>query len=276
MQTQRTDREDCQPLYRKALARANGGLQSGAVPARNPILGNGLVSALFGNQALAALMCSGFLQTGNSESPGCGGRFRGYGNGMIKGGASDAEILDANPEYFNQIDRMDKVRQTILQEQYRDKERTLETVYIFGKTGAGKTRHVLDKHGYKGVYRVTNYKHPFDAYKSEDVIVFEEFRSSLPVSDMLNYLDRYPLSLPCRYNDKTACYTKVYILTNIDLLCQYKDAQRHEPETWKANKVICYDADGIPKEYPVKDYLDAFHPESGVDGSPFGDNKERI
>lgn len=71
---------------------------------------------------------------------------------MVKGGASDAEILDANPEYFNQIDRMDKVRQTILQEQYRDKERTLETVYIFGKTGAGKTRHVLDKHGYKDLF----------------------------------------------------------------------------------------------------------------------------
>lgn len=135
-------------------------------------------------------------------------------------------------------------------------------------------------HGYERVYRVTNYKHPFDAYKSEEVIAFEEFRSSLPVSDMLNYLDRYPLSLPCRYNDKTACYTKVYILTNIDLLCQYEEVQRREPETWKAflrriNKVIRYCADGSQKEYTVKDYLDAFHPASGVDGSQFGGTAEK-
>ncbi len=34
------------------------------------------------------------------------------------------------------------------------------------------------------------------ATKGQDVIVFEEFRSSLKIQDMLNYLDGYPCELP--------------------------------------------------------------------------------
>ena len=92
----------------------------------------------------------------------------------------------------------------------------------------------MEDYGYDKVFRVTNYEHPFDSYKSEDVIVFEEFRSSLKIEDMLNYLDGYPLRLPCRYADKVACYTKVYIITNIPLEEQYPSVQQNHPETWAA------------------------------------------
>lgn len=34
---------------------------------------------------------------------------------------------------------------------------------------------------------------------------------------MLNYLDGYPLMLPSRYADKAACYTEVYLVSNIPL-----------------------------------------------------------
>ena len=92
----------------------------------------------------------------------------------------------------------------------------------------------MDKYGYRNVYRVTNYTNPFDGYKSEDVIVFEEFRSDIKISQMLNYLDGYPVQLPCRYADKTACYHKVYITTNIPLSEQYKNVQQEAPSTWEA------------------------------------------
>ena len=51
---------------------------------------------------------------------------------------------------------------------------------------------------------------------------------------MLNYLDIYPLSLPARYNDKTACYTKVYITSNLPLEKQYWGEQWDRPETLRA------------------------------------------
>ena len=54
----------------------------------------------------------------------------------------------------------------------------------------------MEKHGYSNVYRVTDYQHPFDRYAQEPVICFDEFRSSLMVGDMLDYLDGYPRHSP--------------------------------------------------------------------------------
>lgn len=51
---------------------------------------------------------------------------------------------------------------------------------------------------------------------------------------MLNYLDIYPLELPCRYMNKVACFNKVYITSNIDLDMQYRAIQKESPETWRA------------------------------------------
>jgi hypothetical protein len=53
---------------------------------------------------------------------------------------------------------------------------------------------------------------------------------------MLNYLDGYPLEMPSRYSDKQACYTKVYIITNIPLDEQYPNIQNFEPKSWEALK----------------------------------------
>ena len=110
----------------------------------------------------------------------------------------------------------------------------LEVTYIHGTTGTGKTRGVMEQYGYANVYRVTDYQHPFDSYGGQDVIVFEEFRSSLKIQDMLNYLDGYPIVLPCRYNNKQACFHKVFIISNWSLTEQFASVQGDYPETWKA------------------------------------------
>ncbi len=153
---------------------------------------------------------------------------------MIKDGLSDYEIMEQSPDYLLHIDKIDKVRQAIRQETFKNTWRTLEVTYIWGDTGSGKTRGVMEKYGYENVYRVTDYLHPWDSYKGQEVVLFEEFRSSMRIGDMLNYLDGYPLELPCRYNNKHACYTKVYIISNIPLLQQYYDLQMSQKETYKA------------------------------------------
>ena len=65
-------------------------------------------------------------------------------------------------------------------------------------------------------------------------LVFEEFHSQIPIESMLNYLDIYPLTLPARYSDRLACYTTVYITSNLSLEEQYRKIQRYQPETWRA------------------------------------------
>ncbi len=153
---------------------------------------------------------------------------------MIKTGMSDYEIMESNPSYMKELERIEKVRQTIKAEKYKNTDRLVDVTYIYGTTSTGKTTFVLDKHGRENVYRVTDYDHPFDGYQGQDVILFDEFRSSLRIQDMLNYLDKFPLVLPCRYLNKVACYTKIYLVTNIPLSKQYPNIQFESIETYDA------------------------------------------
>lgn len=153
---------------------------------------------------------------------------------MLKDGASDLEIIEAYPSAMNRLPHINNTRQTLLKEHYKNEFRKLSVHYVWGKTGVGKTRAVMEKFGYENVYHVTNYRNPFDQYDGQLVMLFDEFRSSLPIADMLKYLDGYPLMLPCRFSDRVACYTEVYVVSNIPMEMQYLDIQNYEPETWQA------------------------------------------
>lgn len=153
---------------------------------------------------------------------------------MIKEGLTDYEILESDPKYLLNIDKVQRARQIVLEDRFKNEWRTLDTTYIYGDTGAGKTRSVMEKYGYSNVYRITDYEHAFDGYKGQDVVVFEEFRSSMKIGEMLNLLDGYPCELRCRYANKVACFTKVFLISNISLNEQYTDIQRSQSETWNA------------------------------------------
>lgn len=182
---------------------------------------------------------------------------------LIKEGKSNAELLEIKPDYMMVLDKIEKTRQTLLYEEVRNEFRKLDVTYIYGSTGVGKTRYVMEKHGYSSVYKVTDYQHPFDGYTSEPVLLLDEFHSGLRINDMLNYLDGYPLTLPARYSNKTACYTSVYIISNLELEEQYPMIQQERPEVWKAllrriHRVIEFDVDGNHINYTTNGYLNGF------------------
>lgn len=180
---------------------------------------------------------------------------------LIENGYQDAEILRLYPESILYLDKIQKARQTLLEDAAKSNWRNLQVTYIYGKTNTGKTRSVMERFGYENVYRITDYAHPWDSYKMQDVVLFEEFRSSLRIQDMLSYLDGYPCTLPARYNNKQAGFTKVFLTTNIPLEKQYPEVQEKEPETWAAFlrriRIIqhyCEDG-GIITFDSVEDYL---------------------
>lgn len=181
---------------------------------------------------------------------------------MIKAGLTNSEILAFNNDYILNIDKLDKVRTMLLIDENKSKRRLdLFVTYIYGVTGAGKTRGVLDKHSDENCYRVTDYQHPFDGYECQPVMIFDEFRSSIKISELLNYADVYPIQLNARYSNKFACYKYLYLISNLKLEEQYVDVQRESPETWKAflrriHKVIHYEENGKITEYTIKEYLE--------------------
>lgn len=183
---------------------------------------------------------------------------------MIKEGLTNYEIMESNPQYMLQLDKIERARQVVLEDRYKKEWRTLSTTYIYGDTGAGKTRSVMEQYGYDNCYRVTDYEHPFDGYKGQDIIIFEEFRSSLRIGDMLNYLDGYPVELRCRYSNKVACFTKVYLISNIPLTDQYTELQKVQSETWQAflrriHKVRIF-VNGKIHEGTCEEYINGFNP----------------
>ncbi len=189
---------------------------------------------------------------------------------LIQQGYSDYQIITEYPEYMFDLSHIQRCRLTLRQEEYKNKWRNLEVTYIYGKTGAGKSRYVMETHGYENVFRVTDSNHPWDTYQGQDVVCFEEFASSFQIQRMLNYLDGYPLKLEARYSDKVACFNKVYIISNLPLEQQYPNVRDESREVWRAflrriNKVVWYKSETQIINYnSVDEYLHR----DGITGEP--------
>lgn len=179
----------------------------------------------------------------------------------VREGKSTADIVDESPEFAFRVRDIEILREALLSEKYKNENRKISVTYLYGASSTGKTRSIYEKHDAKDICRITNYRAgkgiSFDSYNGQDVLVFEEFCSQIPIEEMLNYLDIYPLFLPARYTDRTACFTKVYITSNIPLSAQYQDVQALRPETWKAflrriHHVFEYHSDGSITERSEK------------------------
>lgn len=189
--------------------------------------------------------------------------------GMIKDGMSTFEILEENPRYMKNMEQINKCREILRYEEFKNKLREIEVEYWYGKTGTGKSSGLWERYG-ENIYRVTDSKNPWDGYAGQDVVVFEEFRGEYDIQTMLIWLDRYPLQLPCRYNNKTACYTKVFFTSNTPPDMLYTHVQRDSIETWKAfmRRVHCvkkFDEHGIVDYKGIDEYLSRWESVKDID-----------
>lgn len=63
-------------------------------------------------------------------------------------------------------------------------------LWLWGKTGVGKTRWAFDKHG-NNVY-IKDGTQWWDGYTQQEAIIIDDFDGKWPVRDLLRLLDRYP------------------------------------------------------------------------------------
>lgn len=158
---------------------------------------------------------------------------------LIKSGKAAAEIILEEPKYALQARNIEYLIETMKEKRGSAIRPEMQVFYLFGATGTGKTRSIYERHKPEDICRITSYRNGqvlFDSYHGEDVLVFEEFTGQIPISEMLNYLDIYPIRLPARYSDRIALYTKVYITSNLSLNELYEEIQRKHPEVWRAFK----------------------------------------
>lgn len=177
---------------------------------------------------------------------------------ILKEGLSYSELLE-NGELSSILSRHLQYAKELWavhqKQKFGLKDREVKVTYLWGAPGVGKTRKVMSDHDRQDVYRVTNYKHPFDEYEGEPVLVLDEYNSQLDFQFLLNVLDRYPLRLPCRYADRYAGWTEVWIVSNKPLSGQYiyEDEETRPALDRRIGEVIHMDRESALDDFDVDD-----------------------
>lgn len=93
--------------------------------------------------------------------------------------------------------------------------RDIIAMILWGPTNVGKTHRIRSR--YPGIYTVVAGRGPFDTYHDQEVVLFDEFRpDDWQITDMNRYLDKWPCDLNCRFYNRTALWTRVFICANKD------------------------------------------------------------
>jgi len=138
------------------------------------------------------------------------------------------QLLENFPyQMMNMGDKVEKTRQNLIREKFKNVEREIHVTYIYGVEGTGKTTFPYRVLGlqYQDVFKVSNYKHSgkYDNYKCQDVILFDEFHGQIDITEMNDMLNGQPYDFPCRYNDRSACFTKAIFTSNYPMEEAYKN-----------------------------------------------------
>lgn len=91
--------------------------------------------------------------------------------------------------------------------------RDITVTILWGSSGTGKTHRI--RTAYPGTCLIKDGRDPFASYNNQDTIFFDEFNyEKWTIQQMNLYLDKWPLELDCRYRNKNAYWTKVFICAN--------------------------------------------------------------
>lgn len=148
--------------------------------------------------------------------------------GRILGGSETVDELLLNEQHAWRHSRMvSDLVSARDRKRWGTDRRDVQVTAIFGDTGTGKTSAALEGLERRGsVCRVTNWNGAgtFDGYDGQPSIIFDEFTGQPPISELLTWLDVYPVSLPARYRPRQAQFSRVVILSNIPPWDWYRQA----------------------------------------------------
>lgn len=145
---------------------------------------------------------------------------------LIKDGASVTEIIERYPQKAMQVKSIKAIKAEYTAEKNKGEKRDVKTTIITAPKTFDAIGLIFSRHSFADVCRITNYGKSkgisFDTYSEQTVLVFDNFDEQIPLEDLIIYLDDYPVTLPARYEDRTAAYEEVYIITEKDLSQLYR------------------------------------------------------
>lgn len=130
----------------------------------------------------------------------------------LKAGIPKAKVFMEHPDLIVKYPTgMEKVAEVLLgpPPPYRE----VHNLVLWGSTGTGKSRRALNT--FPDAYRGTVGVGTFDRYSGEKEVILDEFDPcSVPIQELLQWLDIYSTQLKCRYTNKYARWTKMIIIAN--------------------------------------------------------------
>jgi hypothetical protein len=155
----------------------------------------------------------------------------------LHSGAANMDLQREFPTLYAQygVDKIEKFRQDKLKEEHGQKFREIQVTFIYGSTRLGKTTFVYGKYPLTDICRVNNYERgTFEDYQNQKILVLDEFTGKIDITFLNNLLDRFPVNLPARYANRTACFDEVYIISNLPLDRLYTFEKQSTPEVYAA------------------------------------------
>lgn len=138
---------------------------------------------------------------------------------IIKECNSIKEVKENHPEIYC---RYRNGLNDIFADKEKDRNFKPKVIWIFGKSGSGKTKYIFDRHDPADIWMAPDDIKYFNGYENQKVAVFDDFRGHCKFNEFLRILDRYPM---------TANVKGTYKKFNSEII--YVTSIRHPSLTWK-------------------------------------------
>ncbi len=133
-------------------------------------------------------------------------------------------ILARYPKFYATLTEMHRPRRSS----------DLAVTLLYGETGTGKTRHVVDRFGDNPSFwrtPISNGTPWFDGYDGHTIVLFDDFAGAanhFSLNSVLQLLDRYPIQVPTKGGHTWWMPDEVFVTTNILPKDWYKWENRGE------------------------------------------------
>lgn len=137
-------------------------------------------------------------------------------------GTTTVDALLLNPETRGAARRhltyLRAIEEAAMRSRWSKTDRQVTGHLMWGPPRTGKTWSLThERYDYNDVYRVTDWRNPWDSYQSQPILILDEFECQPDFHVLCQILEGYPMELPARYSNKFAAWNQVWIVSNADL-----------------------------------------------------------
>lgn len=177
---------------------------------------------------------------------------------MLKAGEAMSAVAEEHPGTYIRYHKGLEKYQGLQLKAKAAEWRAVEVVLIKGPTGTGKTRMAMEEAKYKIDGCGLQW---WDGYEGEDCILIDEYANNVKITELLTVLDGHPKRLAIKGGFTYACWTKVYITTNLRQLHELASAEHKAALERRITKTLdLYEAEAHCCSYTGTLACDCFFP----------------